>query len=293
MTEAQILDRGYRAYDGPRTGLRGAMWTVIKHSIQRALGLKRRHTAKIMPFLTIAFAFIPAIVFVGLVALSRDFVRTEDVLPSYAEYYGFVIAAIFIFAAFVAPEVLCPDRRSGLLGLYLASPLNRDTYLIAKAAAVGIVLSIVTIGPLLLMLIAYTILGSGPDGFDGWLLTFVRIIAGGLSVSVLYTSLSLAVSSTTTRKAAASAIIILSLVGSAIVSANLVLGADAPVYLWLLNLLRLPVDSVLRVFGEATSEPDEKLNDIPAAVTLAANYGFSALFGAFVWWRYRKLAVTR
>ena len=36
--------------------------------------------------------------------------------------------------AFVAPEALCTDRRTGMLGLYLASPLTRDSYLVAKVA---------------------------------------------------------------------------------------------------------------------------------------------------------------
>ena len=48
--------------------------------------------------------------------------------------------------------MLCTDRRTGLLGLYFASPLDRNTYLVSKAAAVAAVLSIVTTGPLLLMI---------------------------------------------------------------------------------------------------------------------------------------------
>ena len=64
-------------------------------------------------------------------------------LPTYGEYYGFIVSAIIVFVAFVAPEVLCTDRRTGMLGLYLASPLTRDTYLLAKAIAVAVVLATV------------------------------------------------------------------------------------------------------------------------------------------------------
>lgn len=292
MADAQILDRGYRAYDGVRTGLRGAMWTVTKHSMQRALGLKRRASAKIMPLLTIGFSFIPAIVFVGFVALARDLTIRENLLPTYAEYYGFISAALIIFAAFAAPEILCPDRRSGLLGLYLASPLNRNTYLVAKAAAVALILSIVTIGPLLLMLIAYTILGEGPDGLANWLATLGRILLGGLAISSLYTSLSLAVSSVTTRKAAAAAVVILTLVGSATISGAIVFAAAGAVEYRVVNLAALPLDSVLRIFGEThTNEP--KLNAVPAWLTLGANVAFTAIFCAFVWWRYRRMQVTQ
>ena len=62
------------------------------------------------------------------------------------------------------PRCSAPTAAPGMLGLYLASPLDRDTYLLAKAAAVGLVLSLVTLGPPLFMLIARTVAGVGPDG---------------------------------------------------------------------------------------------------------------------------------
>ncbi|MGN6693010.1 MAG: ABC transporter permease, partial [Aquihabitans sp.] len=62
--DAQILDRGYRKYDGPRTGVRGAVRAVVLHSGQRALGMRRSVWAKILPVATIGFAYLPAIVFV-------------------------------------------------------------------------------------------------------------------------------------------------------------------------------------------------------------------------------------
>ena len=35
---ARILERGYRSYDGPRLGARGAMRSLVRHSVQRVLG---------------------------------------------------------------------------------------------------------------------------------------------------------------------------------------------------------------------------------------------------------------
>ena len=297
MTDARILDRSYRSYDGLRSGVLGAMRTVTLHSMRHALGIKRRHGAKVVPVLTILLAYVPAVVFVGIVALFRSQVETEDLLPSYPEYYGFVSAAIFVFSAFVTPELLCPDRRSGLLGMYLASPLDRNTYLLSKAAAVTAILSLVTIGPLLLILLSYTILGQGPDSPLHWLITIARIVAGGLCVAVLHTALSLAIASTTTRRAAASAVIILTLVGTSIIAGVLAFTAEQSIYYELFDLLRLPFLSVTRIFGESTQSLDDpeinRLNDIPAALTIAVNVGWAVVFGAFVWWRYRKLAVTR
>ena len=296
MTDARILDRSYRSYDGPRSGVIGAMRTVTLHSMRHALGIKRRHGAKVFPVLTILLAYVPAVVFVGMVALFKDFAIRENALPTYAEYFGFISAAIFIFSSFVTPELPCPDRRSGLLGMYLASPLDRNTYLVSKAAAVTAIMSILTIGPLLLMMLSYTILGQGPDSPLHWLITLLRIIAGGLCVAGLHTSLSFAIASTTTRKAAASAVTILVIVGSAGIANVLVFGADQSVYIQLFNFLRLPFESVLRIFGERTQSNDRRgirLNEIPAAVTIGANVAWTFAFAAFVWLRYRKIQVTR
>ncbi len=294
MADARILDRSYRAYDGPRGGVLGAMRTVTLHSMRHALGIKRRHGAKVLPVLTILLAYVPAVVFIGMVALFKSFVLDNNVLPSYAGYYGYVTAAILVFSAFVTPELLCPDRRSGLLGMYLASPLDRNTYLLAKAAAVFAILSLVTVGPLLLLLLSYTILGQGPDSPLHWLATLGRIIAGGLCIGGLHTTLSLAISSTTTRKAAASAVIILTLFGSLILVQNVVFELDHSIYYELFDFFRLPFLSVARIFGEATDDRElDRLNDLPAALIIGVNVAWTFVFGTFVWWRYRRIAVTK
>lgn len=288
---ARILDRGYRAYAGPRLGVPGAVRSLTKHSVQRVLGFKRVAWAKVLPLLTIFLAYVPAIVFVGASVLIDDLlVRAPDFLPSYGDYYGYVSAAILVFAAFVAPELLCTDRRTGMLGLYLASPLTRDTYLLAKALAVLCVLLLVTLGPPLFMLVARTVAGTGPEGPDDVARLLGQIVVGGLVVGLLQSSLSLAVSSTTTRKAAASAAVILVLLGSAAVAGALVEGADAPTELWVLNLFGLPFELVQRVYGD-TGEISR--SEVSTPLMVAAYLGWTTLFSAVVWLRYRRLAVTR
>src|SRR5262249_31770590 len=133
-----------------------------------------------------------------------DSIRNK-ILPTYGQYYGFVTSALIVFTAFVAPEALCPDRRTGLLGLYLSSPLTKVTYLASKAGTVLSLLLVATLGPPLLMLIAFVVQGTGPHGPTGVLSVLWRVVLSGLIVGLLYTAVSMGVSSLTDRKAFAAA----------------------------------------------------------------------------------------
>jgi hypothetical protein len=295
--EARILDRGYRPYEGERRGARGAMRSLIRHSVQRVLGLKRNAWTKVLPFLTIFFAYVPAIVFVGIAVLLKDRLASQgvdinDVIPSYGAYYLFIWIAIEVFAAFTAPEVLCTDRRTGMLGLYLASPLRRDTYLLAKAAAVGIVLSIVTLGPPLFMLVARAVAGVGPDGFGGFVAVLWRVVVAGVLVGALPLSLSLAIASTTTRRAAASASFILVTLGSAVVSEALI-NAGGSHNLFVFNLPYLPLELVARLFGERAGTTTSTAAPVSNLTLAAAYLAFTVLLGLFVRFRYQRIQVTR
>jgi ABC-2 type transport system permease protein len=291
MSDARILDRGYRRYDGPRLGTAGAMRSLAIHSAQRALGLRRPLSAKIFPVISIVIAYLPALVFVGMAAFLPQDVVERRLLPTYPEYYGFVTSAIIVFTAFVAPEVLCPDRRNGLLGLYLASPLNRDTYLLSKAASVMGVLGLVTTGPLILLLVAYTFEGSGPDGPDDFIVLLVRIVVAGAAVSAVYASISLAASSATDRRAFASAGVILLLLITSIVTAIAVEEVDGPSWLWVFNLIAMPFELAQHVFGAGDQIEDG--TGLTFATVALANLAWTAAASLFVWARYRRLAVTR
>lgn len=249
--DAQILDRGYRKYDGPRTGVRGAVRAVVVHSGQRALGMRRTIWAKILPVATIGFAYLPAIVFVGIIALFPNSDVASEALPTYGDYYGFIIAAIMVFVALVAPEVLCTDRRTGMLGVYLAAPLDRDSYLFAKAVAIASVLSIVCLGPPLLMLIANVLQSTGPDGAGDIALTFARVITTGVVETLLFTGITMGVTSLTDRKAvAAASIILLFLISISMTGIFAGTGAPDGVYVFAPTLLGLELAP--RIHGEPT-----------------------------------------
>ena len=293
MSTARIVDRSYRPYDGTRGGVGASMLTVLKHSIQRSLGVKRTIWQKVLPATTIAISYIPAIVYIGLAALIPADNRPDGLLPSYAEYYGFITTGLVIFTSFVAPEVLCTDRRTGMLGLYLASPLDRNTYLLSKAAAVASVLAVVTTGPQLLMLVAYSLIGDGPGGAVDYAVAVVRILLAGLTISALYAGLSLAVSSFTSRRAAASATIILTLLTSAIFVSALTDrdgGAGWSPNLVVFDFITLPLALVFRIFEDDIDPPYDQVS---TTVLLLANLAWIALFAVVTRWRYQKMEVTR
>src|SRR5262249_36421076 len=180
-----------------------ALRRLARHTFQRILGLRRPARYKILPFLAVIIAYLPAAVFVGIIALIPDGARNARI--TYAQYYGFITAAIFLFVTFVAPEALCPDRHWRSLSLYLSSPLNRMTYLLSKAIAIVSPLLLVTVGPLLVLLIGFVLQTRGPHGPGNVLLTLLRILAGGLVLSLNFGAISMAVSSITDRRAFAAA----------------------------------------------------------------------------------------
>ena len=294
---ASIGERGYRRYDGPRKGEAAAVTSVWRHTMQRVLGLRRAARHKVLPFLTIIIAFLPAIAFIGVLALlprtAEDGTVSTDFVPTYSEYYGFVSAAILLFVVFVAPEALCPDRRSKSLSLYLASPLRRDTYLAAKLVAIFTVLCIVTMGPLILLLIGYTLQDNGPDGPVGILSTFVRILGAGALVSLFFTAFAAFMASLTDRKGLATGGAIIAIIASQIIGNTLVLALDLPEGSLLFGLLIPPFELAVRTLDGAATGDMLAMPTVPTGTVIAAVGAWVALFLVGVWARYSTVQVTR
>lgn len=288
MSDARILERGHRPYEGARLGVAHAVRSLWVQTLRHLLGLGRPARAKILPVLTIVFAYVPTIVFIGVISLFGGRLAAP-IVPQYADSYGFIVSAIVLFVTFVAPEALCPDRRAKVLSLYLSSPLSRRTYLSAKFAAVMSILLAVTLGPPLLLLLGYAAQGSGPDGILGFLGVLGRIVASGVMLALVYGLLSLAVASLTDRRAVAAAGVLLTVIGSSAVTSTLYFALDAPRGVMSFNLFRAPFDLVSHIYGEGGLPPTY----VPWVVLLAGLAAVALVSAATVVWRYETLQVTR
>lgn len=304
---ARIIEVGYRSYDGPRTGLVGSVRSVVRYSVRHTLGLGRPARHKILPWLAVVVALVPAVVFVGLaVVLDVDMIE-DQILPDYHDYYGFITVALFFYCGIVVPDILVSDRRNGMLSLYLSTPLERGSYLSSKALSVASALAVLTVGPVMFLLVAYTIEGSGPDGVVDWLKIFVQIIASGAAISAAFTAASLAAASLTDRRAFASVGVILLLWGSAFITAALVEAAEFSERIYAFDLGGIADELKNRIYGVEGLDPSSDA-DVPSEGALApgtrrallstrfvvaANLAWVALGASVVWWRYRRLAQTR
>ena len=56
-------------------------------------------------------------------------------LPTHSDYNGIASIIMFVFAALVAPEMLCRDKRDGVINLYLVRPMTGTDYIVSRWAA--------------------------------------------------------------------------------------------------------------------------------------------------------------
>jgi ABC-2 type transport system permease protein len=290
---ARIFDVGYRAYDGPRNAPAWALVTVWRHTVQRVLGLHRAFRHKVLPGIALVIAFVPALIFVGIAAFLPVEQVLNEILPSYGEYIGFTTLALALFASFVAPEALCTDRRTGMLDLYLAGPLDVKRYLGAKWAAVAGVMAAMTMGPQVFLVVAYSVVSAGPSLGDAPLL-LVRIVVSGIGVALFYSAVAMAVSSLTTRRAVAAVAIVLVLLVPSIAVGVAVESSGAPDELALATPA-VTTEFTRRVFGEERGPLDERppiagVSTELVAVGLAA---WVALGAAVCLVSYRRQAARR
>jgi ABC-2 type transport system permease protein len=201
---AEIFDLGYQRYEGERTGRWARRRAIWRDGVRISLGLGRGTSAKIAPWLLIAFALVPAAILIVLAAFLGSVATNPDDfdLPSYAEYYEFAIVPLGLFACVVAPLLVCPDRRDGVLSLYGARPITALDYVASRWAAFFTVIVAVACLPeaALFLWNALDAPSTGPWLRDNWDVV-PRFLGAGLLIGAALTSLALVAASFTARRA--------------------------------------------------------------------------------------------
>ncbi len=245
-----IYDRGYRHYDGPREGRARRLQAIGWAGVRRALGLKRSWKTKVIPFGLLVMAFGPVLAFLGVRLLVGE---AAGQFLGYGRYLGIVAVLLLLFAATAGPELLCPDRRSRVLALVFTRPVTRADYLVAKAAALLLVMGLIALLPLLVLFVGNTLTAPRAVTYlRGHLGDLGRILLAGGALTVFYSAVALAVASLTERRRLATAALLGAFLGSTVVAQVLFFTARFPGRRWvaLLALQALPARFVEWVFGE-------------------------------------------
>ena len=292
-----VFDIGYQRYTGSREGRSRALLAVYKDGIRAALGLGRGPRALVLPWFFIAvlaiIALVMAIVIGAVERLGGPGAAQQANLPGHADYYGIASMIMFVFAAVVAPELLCRDRREGTINLYLVRPLTSIDYVMARFAAFLSVMTVVTWVPQVILLLGLA--GGAPVPVqylrENWL-DIPRFLVAGFATAGYLTALSMLAASFTTRRAYAAVF----LVGLFAISSPFTLGLSQEIggavggWISMFSLTNIPLHVSDIMFGEASELTEEAPAKLLGNTVLALWYvGWTFGAALILLWRYRRL----
>lgn len=286
----EVFDRGYRRYDGRREGRRHAISALVVYSLKRGFGIKKRWTAKIIPLALYAVSFLPVIVFIALRAILGPLADVSGF--DYFGVYQMLSLVLLVFAAGMAPEMLCDDRRQHVLQIYFSRAIDRADYLLAKIGALALLVGSIAFLPALLLFAGNMFLAPGPfeylrDHADD----LGRIVAAGALIGLFYTSIALVVAAHIDRKGIAAAtfvggVLVVSAVAGAVFSTA---PADWQRYIVLANPGLVPQGALVWLFdAKAMSGADLQIiqADLPGVWYVLATLLLTLVCAAIMYRRY-------
>jgi len=295
--EGTVFDIGYQKYEGPREGRNRARKSIYKDGIKNSLGIGRSPKAKILPWLFIGTLILVAGV-MALVAGAADRIAGDGTaaaldLPSHSDFYGIASIILFIFAAISAPELLCPDRRDGVINLYLVRPLTGSDYIIARWASFVSVMLVVAWLPQFILLTGLAMGATEPAEYfkDNWL-DIPKFLGAGAAVAVYTSTLALVIAGFTTRRAYASAFLVGLFVISTPFTTGLAheIGGTTGQWLSMFNLSNIPVhvnDLLFKEVSDVTREAPA--GEFDAWVLISWFFAWTLVPAGILWARYRRL----
>lgn len=290
MSERAVLtDRGYQPYGGPRLGTSRAVRAIIRDGVRRALGLRRKARRKVLPWLLIGMTWMMTCIYL-IIIWFQDTTSIQVFDNAYTALLGSIILFGLIFTSYAAPEMLVPDRTSGVLNVYFSRPLRVGHYLAAKGGALAAVIFGFWTGPLLFYHLGLAFLSR--EGFASYLASNLnelwRIPAVALCYMFTYGSVALVCAALFKRVAAATAVCI-GLIFSFNIAVTITVAFSETTARWLSLLAFEQHVTNLRewIFGEGGAEMMQRVGLDPwvSALVIAL---LTAAAAALVKLSYRK-----
>ncbi len=297
-TGGTVFDIGYRGYDGPREGRAAARFAVFVDGVRAALGFGRGGRAKILPWSFLALLSLIALI-LALVAgaaerLAGPGATQELNLPTHGDLFAFASVILYAFAALVAPELICRDKRDGTLSLYLVRPLTGGDYIVARWTAFLRVMLLAALGPQLVLFTGLALGHPTPLTYlrEHWL-DLPRIVGSALVMASYLTSFAMLVASFTTRRAYASVF----LVGLFAITTPFTAGVSQEIggslgqWIAMFNLTNIPLHVNDILFGGFTGLTEESpARTLPKALHAAWWALWTGAMSFVLYRRYRRIA---
>jgi len=299
MTNAgTVFDIGYQRYTDRREGRGRSRRAIFKDGLRISLGLGRGPRAKILPFFFIAALAALGLVFAIVAGAAERMVgpgATERLnLPTHSDYYGIASIIVFVFAAVVAPELLCRDKRDGVINLYLVRPITGSDYVIARWAAFLAMMLVAVWLPQVILFLGLSAGDPKPIQYlqKHWL-DIPGFFAAGIAIALYATTLAMLTASFTSRRAYASVF----LVGLIVIAAPFTVGLSeeigGPVGQWIsmFNLTNIPVHVNDVIFGQVSEvTEDAPARELGSAILVSWFFLWTIVPAGVLWWRYRRLS---
>lgn len=293
-----VFDIGYQGYTGIREGRGRSRLAIFKDGIRAALGFGRGGKALILPWFFITALSLIATVMALVAGAANKFggegTAEKMNLPTHSDYNGIASIVMFVFAAVVAPELLCRDKRDRVINLYLVRPLTGTDYIVSRWAAFLAVMTVAVIIPQVILFLGLSMSDPTPMTYltAHWT-NIPKFILAGMAMALYTTTLSMLTASFTSRRAYASVF----LVGLFVITAPFVfglsqeLGGAAGQWVSMFSLTNIPVHVNDIIFGQTSEITGESPAHTLAKWILVSWYFAWVIVPGFVLWaRYRRLS---
>src|SRR5262245_9023191 len=204
-----VYEHTYRAYEGALTAPRTRFLIIPRHAYRQVL--RSRLFIAYMVFCAFPILFAGVAIYLRHNITALDMLQTtatafQEAVPINSFFFRIFMliqgTLAALLALFMGPSLLSPDMANNGLALYFARPFSRWEYLFGKFLVLGILLSLVSWIPLLLLFLLQTSL-EGMSWFSQNANVAVAIFTTSMLWIVVLTLMTMSASVMIRRKALA------------------------------------------------------------------------------------------